>query len=700
MASTTPREGHRNQGEFYFRQFQKKNKAREASRKAEEAVLKVDDVQRQQTVRHLVDIILKAQTDAQLVERLLWCNLPTTSLAWSNTFVPVEGAVKGFRVYLTKAKRNLLCKRLAVPKTGHEQRFSRNVFLIESLNLPLGKTVLEYRTMHVPLATDSANYNTGNPPEPGMGDELSRPKPPRSLFSTRPITPAEWKSSLSFPEALRQLASDFEVELEATVVGDSIEECGTAPLEIIRDRPDEVIRLAHRKLHTWPYSEVPTCWRRLYEEGSIRKAINMIKAQAEIQATDFKGRKRYRDGTTKIESTDASYSAQPDTPNQLCREDGEDDWIANVVRVLDMGLILTGAPGRSQLITDLLDSLQLFLVPTEESSNNSQKDKAKVYDSGLPHSFPVPPPLPTFQPVSSNREDFVRLDRLDFTEFQSHLDTHATPIIIKDALTSWPAISDPSHRWADPTYLLNSTLGGRRLVPVELGRSYTSSDWGQKILTFAEYMHTYLLDPQPETVGYLAQHDLFAQIPSLRADTVTPDYCYTEPPRSAQQQAGAVATATLEEPLRNAWLGPRGTISPLHTDPYHNILCQVVGCKYVRLYAPEQTKNLYPRGTDAAGVNMENTSFVDVEVARRVFGETDNETGAEEEVGGHSNTAGTERNGIEEQRAQFEAAFPRFRGARYVDGILGPGECLYIPTGWWHYVESLSTSFSMSFWWN
>ncbi|KAK6853444.1 hypothetical protein PG990_009448 [Apiospora arundinis] len=41
-----------------------------------------------------------------------------------------------------------------------------------------------------------------------------------------------------------------------------------------------------------------------------------------------------------------------------------------------------------------------------------------------------------------------------------------------------------------------------------------------------------------------------------------------------------------------------------------------------------------------------------------------------------------------------------FKDVPYVDCILNPGDTLYIPIGWWHYVRGLSVSFSVSFWWN
>ena len=57
----------------------------------------------------------------------------------------------------------------------------------------------------------------------------------------------------------------------------------------------------------------------------------------------------------------------------------------------------------------------------------------------------------------------------------------------------------------------------------------------------------------------------------------------------------------------NAWFGSR-TVSCNHTDPPHNLLCQVVGHKVVRLYHPDHSDCMYPHN----GL-MNNTSQVDPE---------------------------------------------------------------------------------------
>ncbi len=40
--------------------------------------------------------------------------------------------------------------------------------------------------------------------------------------------------------------------------------------------------------------------------------------------------------------------------------------------------------------------------------------------------------------------------------------------------------------------------------------------------------------------------------------------------------------------------------------------------------------------------------------------------------------------------------FPSFADIPKLTVTLGPGECLYIPAGWWHFVRSLSVSVSIS----
>ena len=46
-----------------------------------------------------------------------------------------------------------------------------------------------------------------------------------------------------------------------------------------------------------------------------------------------------------------------------------------------------------------------------------------------------------------------------------------------------------------------------------------------------------------------------------------------------------------------------------------------------------------------------------------------------------------------------DAHFPNWKHARGKVVELSPGDCLYIPRHCWHYVRSLSPSFSVSFWW-
>ena len=104
-----------------------------------------------------------------------------------------------------------------------------------------------------------------------------------------------------------------------------------------------------------------------------------------------------------------------------------------------------------------------------------------------------------------------------------------------------------------------------------------------------------------ERVAYLAQHRLLDQVPSLRRDVVVPDYCSLllsedetelnyrskkrynskdglkgEGSRKGEEE-GYSSDRDATDVVEHVWLGPIGTVSPLHHDPQYNLLAQVAG---------------------------------------------------------------------------------------------------------------------------
>jgi hypothetical protein len=466
---------------------------------------------------------------------------------------------------------------------------------------------------------------------------------------------------------------------------DDIVECGRACVALLAHDPATCLRIAYQHLHNVPYKEVKRCWRRLYTDAALRCAV----AVAEGRNDDVDG-----------------------------ENSGAGDWVTQVVRILDMALILTGAPGREELFELWFAALEGVLG--REAAQDGERRPAKrrklasspvCIQKTTQNTTHVEPPSTVPSTISTPPRLLHPLQRVaapSLEAFQLKVGKveMQNPFIIEGAIEHWPALHE--RPWKDPEYLLRKTLGGRRLVPVEIGRSYTDENWGQKIIAFGEFMSKHMLPRNPDVppdaptqTGYLAQHDLLTQIPSLRADISIPDYCYSSPPsppppHPLTSSVTKPLTPILEEPLLNAWFGPANTVSPLHTDPYHNILSQVCGYKYVRLYSPTEGENVYPRGIEEGGVDMSNTSAVDLDVAMQTWPEISC-------WGDEPNGCGGGREGDDaacDERASYADRYARFKDARYVEGVLGPGECLYVPPGWWHYVRSLTPSFSVSFWFN
>lgn len=54
-------------------------------------------------------------------------------------------------------------------------------------------------------------------------------------------------------------------------------------------------------------------------------------------------------------------------------------------------------------------------------------------------------------------------------------------------------------------------MAGARTVPVEIGKHYADENWSQKLMTLQEFIKKYYLE-EGDSLGYLAQHNLFEQV--------------------------------------------------------------------------------------------------------------------------------------------------------------------------------------------
>jgi hypothetical protein len=202
---------------------------------------------------------------------------------------------------------------------------------------------------------------------------------------------------------------------------------------------------------------------------------------------------------------------------------------------------------------------------------------------------------------------------------------------------------------------------GHRVVPIEKGIMTEESGLKEQLITIKEFISSFL-DPSSSklvwpaglskeisaqsSIAYLAQHHLFEQIPDLLNDIeASPSLCGKDGPTHV-----------------NTWIGTGGTRTPCHYDSYDNLLVQVVGAKYVRLYHPSETEKLH--------------------------------------VMKQSETSYGKQGNISSVDCEFEdySLHPMAEHAKYSETVLFPGDCIYIPSRHWHYVRSCCTSASVNFW--
>lgn len=100
------------------------------------------------------------------------------------------------------------------------------------------------------------------------------------------------------------------------------------------------------------------------------------------------------------------------------------------------------------------------------------------------------------------------------------------------------------------------------------------------------------------------------------------------------------------------WFGPAGTVTPLHHDRTNILFAQIFGRKRFKLIPSYETHRVY------------------------------NHKGAFSEV---------------DMSAPDYERFPKLKEANVVEVVLEPGDVLFLPVGWWHWVRALDISISVTF---
>ncbi|KAK7574138.1 hypothetical protein V9T40_011329 [Parthenolecanium corni] len=352
---------------------------------------------------------------------------------------------------------------------------------------------------------------------------------------------------------------------------------------------NSVIDRVWEQLNVGNWKDVPECLRDVFAYASFLKAMILLK-----------------------------FTLQDDEQN--LRQN-----LIDTLEAIDRGLLL-GSSNRQELC-QLASALCPFICDASQKfpcENFSQLELSKRPSITVPHLKPLP------------SKECPSIESFLVDHFKPR-----RPVKLTGCIKHWPALT----KWDNVRYIYEKI--GPRLVPVEIGSSYTSSNWSQKLMTVDAFIKNFFFSETEERIGYLAQHQLFNQIPELLDDICEPDYC--------------VLSENYDDPVGtdvNAWFGPSNTVSPLHYDPKHNFLAQVVGKKRVFLIDPKWSENVYPYDDFL----LFNTAQVDLE------------------------------------NIDYEK-FPKFENTEIFECILEAGEMLYIPPKWWHHIRAQSVSFSVSFWW-
>lgn len=245
--------------------------------------------------------------------------------------------------------------------------------------------------------------------------------------------------------------------------------------------------------------------------------------------------------------------------------------------------------------------------------------------------------LITLEALDFNHLSPPRCNNLGEKEFVSQFYSKNLPVIITDVVPSWPAMQKWSLQYFDDNF-------GKHHVRFQHGRK---SDNHRNCFIdhsveapFSEFIRLLQEDrPDGDEPPYLIAHDHLLDREPFRP--LLDDLQFDRRYHDRESTSGRVFF----------WLGPTASRTPMHRDFGNVYMAQIIGRKRILLAPAKQIHLMY------------------------------NESGYHSEV---------------DYRSIDFKHFPLLQRVKLAEVILEPGEMLFIPLGWWHDVESLDTTVTVT----
>lgn len=240
------------------------------------------------------------------------------------------------------------------------------------------------------------------------------------------------------------------------------------------------------------------------------------------------------------------------------------------------------------------------------------------------------------------QNELVRVSCPSVSQFEMAYERKKTPVILSNAYCC-KATKD----W-NLQYLKNKYSD--KVVHLDhYSISSGDQEWSGVDLALDDALDLISTNSDQDKKHHLMQKSMREDFPELLPDLELPKYIKKE-----------------KDHIINLWVGESGTISPAHYDFSDNFLTQIMGRKQVKLFSPLDTSNMYPYEIDSQYLERQSATHIS-------------------KIHDTTNVA--------------YKAHPKFKNVTCYEGIIYPGDLLYIPSGWWHEIKALDVSISVNFWW-